>query len=265
MNAIYYGRELYGGNELSHSGTKGMKWGYADGQRVAGKRTAEEEIADAVKSKNYAALQNQVNALAKAGKKPEEIQKMLNDNIAQNSINESYQKKDYAAIQAQVDKMVKEGRKPEEIEAMLWKAQGLDYSKKGTKDDPRKNMKSTGSSTKSSDSKTKRSEYTKGDSDFDEKNFSDSNLIKGTDLYKIKSKSGNDAVLFEDTKFELPKGKKLTPDIEKQLGDYFAELHTKAGKSGTAPADYDKIQKIIDSGTKSSNGDFKGSAKRRGT
>lgn len=250
---IYVGRELYGSNELRHYGTKGMKWGYADGQRVAGKRTAEEEMMDAIKNKNYSALQNQVNELAKAGHKPEEIQKMLNDNIAQNNMSEAYQKKDYNAIQDQVNKLQQQGRTPQEIENMLYKVQGL----KPPHANPTSGKSGSTNVTATNTNKSKRAEYSKDDSDFDEKNYSDNNLIGGTDLYKIKSKSGNNAVLFEDVKFELPKGAEVTPSMEKKLAKYFEEVSTSKGR-----ADYDKIQGIIDSESKS-NGDFKGSAKRK--
>lgn len=119
----YYGKELY------HYGTAGMKWGYADGSRVAGKRTAQETIADAYKKKDFASVQDQVNKMAQAGKSPEEIQSMLNavrnpsDIRAQ--LDNAVKQKDYASVQNYVNKLAQEGKSPEEIEKMLHESMGV--------------------------------------------------------------------------------------------------------------------------------------------
>jgi len=66
------------GESFAHSGVQGMKWGYSDGQRVAGKRTAADELAEAVKNKDYATVQDRVNKLHQDGYSPYAIQAIVN-------------------------------------------------------------------------------------------------------------------------------------------------------------------------------------------
>lgn len=138
MVAKYYGNALY------HSGVAGMKWGYADGSRVAGKRTAQSALDDAVKKKDYNAVQNQVNELAKAGHTPEQIQAMLHQSMGVGSsgsgnskLDVAVKNKDYAAVQEEVNRLAKEGKSPEEIEKMLHQSMGKkdSKSKKKSNDD----------------------------------------------------------------------------------------------------------------------------------
>lgn len=226
MRATYYGQDIYGVS-LMHYGRKGMKWGYEDGQRVAGKRTAEEEMLDNIKNKNYTALQKQVQDLQTAGNSPEEVQKMLNGNIAENEINEAWKKKDYGAIQEQVNKLAQSGYKPEEIEEMLWKVQGLDYSKKGTDEDPRKNMstaKSAGSKSSSTTKKKKKSKKSSGENEV-------TTTLKANGDREIKVGKNN---------YTVEKGKSFTEKQKKELEDYVYNAKK---------IDIDKVKKITGAST----------------
>lgn len=61
------------------------------------------------------------------------------------------------------------------------------------------------------------SEYKKGDSDFDEKNYSDKNRLGDTDFFAFTRPDGKVVILQEDMKWELPSGQKVNPDMIKRL------------------------------------------------
>lgn len=61
------------------------------------------------------------------------------------------------------------------------------------------------------------SEYKKGDSDFDEKNYSDKNRLGDTDFFAFTRPDGKVVILEEDMKWELPSGQKVNPDMIKRL------------------------------------------------
>lgn len=63
----------------------------------------------------------------------------------------------------------------------------------------------------------KTSEYTNGDSEMDDKYYSEENRISGTDFFAYKDKNGNWIILEEDMKWKLPAGENLTSDLKKKL------------------------------------------------
>lgn len=83
-----------------------------------------------------------------------------------------------------------------------------------------------------------RSDYSKDDKDFDDKNYDDEkNLIPDTDLYSFKNADGKTVILFEDTKWTLPEGAELTPDMKEKLQKLFA--------SEGGPGIHDKISEVL--------------------
>lgn len=66
----------------------------------------------------------------------------------------------------------------------------------------------------------KYSEYTKGDPDFDRKNFSEKNRVGNSDFFFFTRPDGSVVVLEEDMKWELPKGTKLTQEMTKRLEQF---------------------------------------------
>lgn len=83
--------------------------------------------------------------------------------------------------------------------------------------------------------------WKEGDSDFDESNYNENNLIPGTDLYSFQRKDGSRVVLFEDNKWVLPKGSKLDDATTKRLQTVFS------GKKLT-DKDADKITAALNEG-----------------
>jgi len=61
------------------------------------------------------------------------------------------------------------------------------------------------------------SEYTKGDSDFDESNYSDKNRLGDTDFFAFTRPDGKVVILQEDVKWELPKGQKVDNSMIERL------------------------------------------------
>ena len=66
----------------------------------------------------------------------------------------------------------------------------------------------------------KYSEYTKGDPDFDESNYSEKNRLGDSDFYGFTNKNGDFVVIEEDMKWTLPKGTKVTPDMIQRLSNF---------------------------------------------
>lgn len=64
------------------------------------------------------------------------------------------------------------------------------------------------------------SEYKKGDSDFDRKNFSEKNRVGDSEFFFFTRPDGKVVVLEEDMKWELPEGTKLTPEMTKRLEEF---------------------------------------------
>lgn len=56
----------------------------------------------------------------------------------------------------------------------------------------------------------KSSEYTEGDTDFDDKNFSDENRLGDTDFYGFQKEDGSYVILEEDNKWVVPPGKDVS-------------------------------------------------------
>lgn len=67
-------------------------------------------------------------------------------------------------------------------------------------------------------------EYSKNDSDFDEKNYSDENLLGDTDFYGFQREDGTYVILNEDFKWSLQKGTKITPDVIKRLESFSGSM-----------------------------------------
>ena len=63
-------------------------------------------------------------------------------------------------------------------------------------------------------------EYTKGDPDFDDKNFDEKNRLGDTDFFGFKREDGTYVILEEDMKWELPAGTKITPELIDRLEEF---------------------------------------------
>ncbi len=68
------------------------------------------------------------------------------------------------------------------------------------------------------------SEYTDGDEDFDDKNYSDKNRLGDTDFFGFRRDDGTYVILEEDMKWELPKGTEITPELISRLEDFDKNL-----------------------------------------
>lgn len=64
---------------------------------------------------------------------------------------------------------------------------------------------------------SKYSEYNANDPDFAESNYSDSNLIDGTDFYAFTGANGNTVILDEDSKYELGAGQTVDKGMARRL------------------------------------------------
>lgn len=64
------------------------------------------------------------------------------------------------------------------------------------------------------------SEYTDGDSDFDDKNYDDKNRLGDTDFFGFQRSDGTYVILEEDMKWVLPKGTSITPELISRLEDF---------------------------------------------
>ena len=103
-------------------------------------------------------------------------------------------------------------------------------------------------------------EYKKGDSDFDEKNYSEKNRLGDTDFYGFTKPDGSVVILEEDMKWTLPKGTKLTPELTKRLEDFNKDIEARRNKGEKITgAEWNKLAKqAIDSRSSSSpSGDGK--------
>lgn len=77
----------------------------------------------------------------------------------------------------------------------------------------------------------KSSEYTEGDTDFDEKNYSDENLLGDTDFYGFQKEDGSYVILEEDNKWVVPPGKDVS-EVKDALEKFskYAEERYQSGK-----------------------------------
>lgn len=119
---------------------------------------------------------------------------------------------------------------------------------------------------KASDSnKSTKSEYSKDDSDFDDKNYSSKNAIGNTEFYGFKGKDGRNVILMEDKKWTLPEGTEIDSKLKKRLEKVSEEIEErrKNGEKVTG----DEWNKLVEdaingtSGKKSSSGSKKTSSK----
>ena len=110
--------------------------------------------------------------------------------------------------------------------------------------------------------KSKYSEYTKGDSDFDDNNYKEENRVGDTDFFVHKRKDGTNVILEEDMKWVLPKGiDAKSPEIQKAIQDFASHVESarKLGENYTGDQWTEEVTKAIDdavrntsiSGTKS--------------
>lgn len=257
----------YYGSALCHSSGPWKEHKYS--KVVDGVYYYDNEMANHVANKDYGALQNTVNDMAKNGYSPEEIQKMLNGNIYDNDMKEAYAKGDYATIQDRVNKLQQMGSSPEDIKAMLDRiraggtttptgTKGVVKATKSSEQAETPEHKSIKGAVTGGNTKAVHKSYAKGDSDFDDDKYSKQNHIKDTDFYSFKRKDGTSVVLLEDEKWELPKDQEVTNAKKKKLTDYYNKI-SKSG--GRLKVDNDFVTKILN--TADSAKSFKGSAKRR--
>lgn len=113
-------------------------------------------------------------------------------------------------------------------------------------------------------SKSTYGEYTKGDSDFDEKNYSDKNRLGDTDFYGFKRDDGSVVILEEDMKWVLPKGTEITPELIQRLESFDKTMEEKRnnGQNYTSK-DWERMAKEAINGSSSAEGekDIEGLAK----
>lgn len=106
--------------------------------------------------------------------------------------------------------------------------------------------------TSTESNKAEKSKYSNDDSDFDDKNLSESNRLGDTEFYGFKGKDGRTVIVEEDMKWTLPEGKKLDGALKKRLAAVEEEIakRRKNGEKVTA----DEWNKLVDdaiNGTKS--------------
>lgn len=89
--------------------------------------------------------------------------------------------------------------------------------------------------------KAKYSEYTKGDSDFNEEHYDEKNRLGNTDFYGYTKPDGTAVLLEEDMKWELPPGTKIDDALIKRLEEYWDAIgdYRDAGNTWTY-ADWEK-------------------------
>lgn len=105
--------------------------------------------------------------------------------------------------------------------------------------------------------KSKYSEYSKDDPDFDDKNYDDKNRLGDTDFYGFTKPDGTVVILEEDMKWTLPAGTKITPELIKRLEAFDKQVEAKRNKGEKFTADdWNKMAKeAIDGGSSgNSNG-----------
>lgn len=83
----------------------------------------------------------------------------------------------------------------------------------------------------SKESGSKYGEYSKGDPDFDDKNFDEKNRLGDTDFFGFTRPDGTVVILEEDMKWELPKGTKLTKSLIKRLETFSKKAEGRTYKS----------------------------------
>lgn len=101
----------------------------------------------------------------------------------------------------------------------------------------------------------KYSEYTKGDPDFDDKNYADRNRLGNTDFYGFKRSDGIYVILEEDMKWELPAGTKITPELISRLEDWNKEVESRRNAGDLNTDNWvEDVTNAINGGGKSSGG-----------
>lgn len=97
-----------------------------------------------------------------------------------------------------------------------------------------------------SSNKSKFSEYTKGDKDFDDKNFTEKNRVGDSDFFMAKRPDGSTVILEEDMKWVLPKGVNPNdPAIKRAL--------TKEYKAGSNEEWVKQVTEAIDDAVEEAN------------
>lgn len=124
------------------------------------------------------------------------------------------------------------------------------------------------SPSKKASNRSEKSMYSKDDSDFDDKNYNDKNLLGNTEFYGFRGKDGRNVILMEDKKWTLPKGAKLDSKLIKRLEKVSAEIERRrkngekvTGKEWNKLVD-DAIDGIKDTSSKSSKKSSKSSSNK---
>ena len=109
-----------------------------------------------------------------------------------------------------------------------------------------KKIEEAKSQSDSSKQKSKFSEYTKGDKDFDDKNFAEKNRVGDSDFFMAKRPDGSTVILEEDMKWVLPKGVNPNdPAIKRAL--------TKEYKAGSNEEWVKQVTEAIDDAVEEAN------------
>jgi hypothetical protein len=117
---------------------------------------------------------------------------------------------------------------------------------------------------KKDSNRSEKSSYSKDDSDFDEKNYSDKNLLGDTDFYGFKGKDGRNVILMEDKKWTLPEGVKLDAKLKKRLEAVTQEIEKRRERGENVTGEeWDKLVDDAIDGVNSSK--KKGSSKKSGS
>lgn len=104
---------------------------------------------------------------------------------------------------------------------------------------------------------SKFSEYSDGDPDFDDKNYSKQNRLGDTDFFGFERPDGTYVILEEDMKWELPKGTKITPELIKRLESFDKTIEQKRNNGEKySSSDWQKMATEAIDGTSSGGGDY---------
>lgn len=119
-----------------------------------------------------------------------------------------------------------------------------------------------------SSNKATRSDYSKDDSDFDDRNYNKKNAIGNTEFYGFKGKDGRNVVVMEDKKWSLPEGTKIDSKLKKRLEAVSEEIAKRREKGEKISADeWNKLVNDAINGTssKSSKSSSKRSSRKSST
>ena len=113
---------------------------------------------------------------------------------------------------------------------------------------------------KGGSNRSERSEWSKDDKDFDEKNYDDKNRLGDTDFYGFKRDDGRSIVLMEDKKWVLPEGVELDSKLKKRLEKVSKQLEEKFDNG--EKIDSDEWNKLVSDAIDDIKGDEKKKSKK---